>query len=252
MSIITTKADRKLYGQMTIPTLPGPWRLNVNRCFIFPFFATPSKVDQFLTSPRDRKDITSGLAMAMFIQYSSSPAGGYDELIYTMPFMNPILPSWEVFSPRRIPTIYVSGETTLRNGRVNWGIRKELADFEWQSSEGYIYSTTTFSARDRLSGKLITSCSFATLNLPFLLPISWFGKFSPPIVERKIDVEGKDLNDGWVKVVLGGFGWARLSMVTQYQLSDEPPLVPSLSTLGSRWGISFTGYFIFPKPIALP
>lgn len=236
---------------MSIPTLPGPWYLNVKHCFIFPFLSTPTKVDQLLTNPRDRKDIMNGLAMAMFIQYSSSPAGGYDELIYVMPFMNPRPPSWDLFYPRRIPTIYVSGESTLRNGRVNWGIRKELADFEWNSNEGYLFSTTTFAARDRFSGKLITSASFATLNLPFLLPLSWFGIFSPPIVERKIDVDGKDLDAGWVKVILGGFGWGRLSMVTRYQLSDEHALAPSLSSLGAYLGVSFTGYFIFPEPIAM-
>lgn len=189
--------------------------------------------------------------MVMFIQYSSSPAGGYDELIYTMPFTKPTLRSWELFYPRRIPTIYVSGESTLRNGRVNWGIRKELADFEWKNNEGFLFTTTTFSARDRLLGKLITSASFATLNLPFLLPLSWLGKLSPAIVERKIDVEGKDLDAGWVKVVLGGFGWARLSVVTRYQLSDEHTLAPSLSNLGAFLGVSFTGYFIFPKAIAI-
>lgn len=248
---LTTKSDRKFYGDMMIPMLPGPWRLDVKHCFIFPFISTPTKVNSLLTDSRDRQDVSTGIGMAMFIKYSTSPAGPYDELIYGMPFSNPTLPSWSPFNPRRLPSIYVSGESTLRNGRVNWGIRKELGDFYWTSSEGYFVTTTTFIARDRLSGKLITSASFATLNIPFLLPLSWFGKISPSIVERKIDVEGKDLNEGWVQVCLGGMGWARLCMVTRYQLAEEEPTAPSLFDLGAFFGLSFTGHFIFPKAKAI-
>jgi hypothetical protein len=238
-------------GEMNIPSLPGPWRLDVKHCFIFPFLSTPRKVEKLLRVPRDRQDNISGIGMAMFIKYSSSPAGAYDELIYGMPFSSPTLPSWRLFSPRRLPVIYVSGESTLRNGRENWGIRKELGDFYWTTSEGYFVTTTTFIARDRLSGKLITSASFATLNIPFILPLNWFGSLSPPIVERKIDVDGKDLEEGWLQVVLGGFGWARFSMVTRYQLCDEEAIAPSLFNLGAFVGLSYTGHFIFPKGLAI-
>lgn len=234
-------------GQLQFPFLPGPWRLGVKECFIFPFISTPAKVSQLLSDPRDIEDIASGVGVAMFVKYSSSPAGSYDELVYGLPFSSPVLSSWRLMSPRRLPVIYVSGESTLRNGRVNWGIRKELADFYWTTSKGYFVSTTTFIARDRMSGKLITSASFATLNIPFLLPLSWLGKLSPAIVERKIDVDGKDMDEGWLQVVLGGFGWGRLSIVTRYQLSEETSLAPSLYSLGAFLGISYSGDFIFPE-----
>lgn len=55
------------------------------------------------------------LALVMLVDYGESPVGPYRELLFL-----------EDFSIRRI---YVSTEESAVNGRENWGIPKEVADF---------------------------------------------------------------------------------------------------------------------------
>jgi hypothetical protein len=109
----------------TIPRLPAPWTLQGhafaflvkmpeddldNRCFVVPELAG-KRAGRF--------------SVLMYVNYSSSNAGAYHELMF--------LPARHDFNGSKrwtISKIYVSGMETLVNGRENWGIPKEMANFD--------------------------------------------------------------------------------------------------------------------------
>lgn len=94
----------------------------------------------------------------MIIRYGDSPAGAYDELLIALPVKTPVLKK-EYVAPRTIPLIYVSEEASLRNGRKNWGIRKEMANFEFIEVKSSLTTTTAVKITDRYNGALLLDAS---------------------------------------------------------------------------------------------
>ncbi|TCD60368.1 hypothetical protein EIP91_010259 [Steccherinum ochraceum] len=69
-----------------------------------------------------------GLCSAMFVRYTESPVGPYDELIWVpgkfdVPVGGPVA--------SRITRIYVSTKESIYNGRRNWNIAKAQAHFDF-------------------------------------------------------------------------------------------------------------------------
>lgn len=72
----------------------------------------------------------SGRGYVMLVDYQDSPVGPYHELLF--------IPGKTRIGGERLNTIskiYVDSLDSMNNGRNNWGIPKELADFSW-SEEG--------------------------------------------------------------------------------------------------------------------
>lgn len=192
----------------------------MDKGFVLPFIVRPGKdaLPCLLRSSDDRRDAHKfGVGATLLVNYSACPVGPYDELLVAAPFAHGA-GAKEWLPSLRLPQIYVSTEASLRNGRRNWGIRKELADFNWTTVKGWIYSTTHLKVTDRLTGDLLLDASFLTLNLPFPVHLGLIDWLLPSIVERRIDEEGKKLSDSeWWRTKLGGFGiishlvhkWAR-------------------------------------------
>lgn len=167
--MLTKKSQRKEDGQLDIPLSPSPWNLKVKNSWILPFNKYNSKTTRInkdmnttiiSTNPlnngnkeysREDKD---GLGMVMIISYSDSNVGPYDELLFAIPCKNPSINN-ELLPSYRIPVIYVSTEASVRNGRKNWGIRKELANFNWKHTNGILHQITSLVVTDRLTGNNI-------------------------------------------------------------------------------------------------
>jgi len=70
-----------------------------------------------------------GFGSVMLVDYHQSEAGPYRELLF--------IPGKFSFWGQKhysISKIYVSTEASVQNGRANWAIPKELADFDWQEN----------------------------------------------------------------------------------------------------------------------
>ena len=145
------------------------------------------------------------LGTAMIIRYGDSPAGAYDELLIALPVKTPELKK-EYMAPRTIPLIYVSSEASLRNGRKNWGIRKENANFEFKENVGWLTSTTSVKITDRYTGELILDASFRSINFSVPIHLGLLGSIIPLIVERSIDEEGNLLGNQWLLTRMSGYG----------------------------------------------
>ena len=202
---VSTRQDRKSDGHLHCEEYLAPWTLKVSQSWVFPFLVN-SKSSTLIRDSQDKYDAAeSGIGYMMLIRYSDSPAGPYDELLIGYPMKEPSelrINKDEWFPPYRISSIWVSTERSLRNGRKNWGIRKELADFEWKQVDGFLYSNTLVRVLDRISGRVLLTTSFQTLNYPFFpVHLGLLGKWNPAIIEKRIDEDGKSVGEReWLKI----------------------------------------------------
>jgi hypothetical protein len=161
---LSSRLDRKLDGQLVLQDFPAPWTLKVEDSWILPFSYDSRTHCIIQKSQSDRDFARSGLGTVMIVKYVSSDAGPYDEIIFLTPTSFPKIHG-EWIPPYRLPIIYVSTEASLRNGRKNWGIRKELANFTWSKSYGFMYTRTSLVVTDRLTGNTLPFDIFiATLS----------------------------------------------------------------------------------------
>lgn len=83
------------------------------------------KTDFFLSASL-KLNFSGGLGYVMLVNYTESPVGPYKELL--------VIPGkfkTQFGSQQTISKIYVDSERSLNSGRANWGIPKELAQFDW-------------------------------------------------------------------------------------------------------------------------
>ncbi|KAL9098179.1 MAG: hypothetical protein Q9163_006111 [Psora crenata] len=127
----------------SIPFVPPPWTCKAT-VYVLPFYVSASsplpigiayapleaKSETFASETHAGKH-KGGIGFAQVIRYSDTPAGTYDELaILPGSFEAPELVNCKG-KHNRITGIWVSQETTLMNGRMNWNIPKHLARFEF-------------------------------------------------------------------------------------------------------------------------
>lgn len=107
---------------------PPPWELEGNG-YIFLFHFPKAFVEEqgFLDAYQHETFKSSLLGTVMLVDYSKSAVGPYKELLFVpgrFSFEDTPGITWGVSK------IYVSSYDSVWNGRENWGIPKELADFK--------------------------------------------------------------------------------------------------------------------------
>lgn len=147
---------------------PAPWSLSGKGYILLyrfskPFVEEKSNIPEFL-----KGHFIGGLGTLMLVDYSTSDAGPYGEML--------LIPGKFRHKNKKLNTIskiYVSTMTSVENGRRNWGIPKELADFSFRSTESHTEKVSIFSGDHTIaeftlkSGKL--SFPVNTKLLPFPL-----------------------------------------------------------------------------------
>ncbi len=105
---------------------PAPWELT-GRAYISVLRADSRILDEQSWVPDSLVGKRrSGLSLMMFVDYADSPAGPYHELLF-IPGMYEFEDGRKRFS---ISRIFVSTMDSVINGQRNWGIPKDLADFD--------------------------------------------------------------------------------------------------------------------------
>ncbi|HEX4916864.1 MAG TPA: acetoacetate decarboxylase family protein [Limnobacter sp.] len=112
----------------TTSACPAPWQLQGHGLIVLLKSATA----RALADPAIEQAMVPGLrsrfAVLMLVNYQHSNVGPYQELLY--------IPGSAQFDGRRhltISNIWVSSQASVDNGRRNWGIPKQLANFSWQT-----------------------------------------------------------------------------------------------------------------------
>lgn len=109
--------------------VPAPWTLNGKGLIV----VLRSKAEKLLADTRIPLDIRDSLkapvSVLMYVDYTHSNAGPYKELLY--------IPGTVQFSSKlgnkrllTISNIVVSSASSVKNGRINWGIPKNLCSFD--------------------------------------------------------------------------------------------------------------------------
>ena len=149
---------------------PAPWTL-LGRGYICMFRAPAALLDdgRFLPPSLQGRRGAARFCYLMFVDYRESPVGPYHELLF-IPGTFPFEDSQRHLS---ISRIFVSSLDSVVNGRRNWGIPKDLAQFDVHYGQNGL-------DRVRVSqdGKVFAELDFKSwpLPLPFstaILPGRW-------------------------------------------------------------------------------
>lgn len=189
-----------------IRAYPAPWDLQ-GKGYIFlykftkEFVARNGNVPAFLDGA-----FAGGFGSVMLVDYERSNAGPYGELLF--------IPGKFRFHGKKldnISKIYVSTMESVENGRANWGIPKEKADFSFEDiGDGAEKATVT------VSGKIAAEFTLRSGKLPF--PVST--KLLPfPLVQQ---YEGKNYFTDFF-----GKGKGHFSKITDMKI--DPELFPDVS-----------------------
>ena len=158
-----------------VKAYPAPWDLR-GKGYIFiykfkeDFVKRNGNVPDFLHG-----SFSGGFGSVMLVDYENSDAGPYGELLF--------IPGKFRFAGKRLDTIskiYVSTDESVVNGRKNWGIPKEKADFSFEriggNTEKAVVSVNGKTAAEFIirSGKRAFPVS--TKLLPFPLVQQYDGK----------------------------------------------------------------------------
>jgi hypothetical protein len=109
---------------------PAPWSLQGDGWIMMLRLPEYVRRDPRHLPPALRDRPMSGPSLVMYVDYSVSPVGPYRELLY-IPGRFELGGGLRAWSVARI---YVSTWESVVNGRLNWGIPKDLATFERASA----------------------------------------------------------------------------------------------------------------------
>ncbi len=109
---------------------PAPWHLK-GEGFIILFRMSRDEIikDNFLTD-KFKKSFRGGFGSIMIVDYESSNAGPYSELLFI-----PGKFRYNGKNKNTIPKIYVSTPESIINGINNWAIPKEKASFDFSKTD---------------------------------------------------------------------------------------------------------------------
>ena len=119
-------------NQSTPIFAPAPWNLTGNAYIMVYKFSKDFVNEYGFLADYQRDRFLGYVGTVMLVDYQTSAVGPYRELLF--------IPGMFTFDWKKmfsISKIYVSSEDSVHNGIENWGIPKELADFDWlQNTDG--------------------------------------------------------------------------------------------------------------------
>lgn len=177
-----------------VPAVPAPWTLE-GRGYMLLYRLKPEHRARL----GHHSSAARGLATVMLVDYASSNAGAYRELLYIPGKLATPHGNWH-----RITRIYVSTMDSVINGRQNWAIPKHPAAFDFEPRQSGEVVTVT---RD---GQPVFQASFQARGPAF------------PVSTRLLPfplLQPADGQDAWLQTTFSGTGRGRLARVEDMQVS---------------------------------
>jgi len=109
-----------------VPAAPAPWNLTGRGCIVLYKFSREFLQKRAFISGDEEIYPAGGLGALMIVDYKISEAGPYSELLFIPGKLHINGGRWH-----KITKIYVSTMDSVLNGRKNWSIPKEPADFHF-------------------------------------------------------------------------------------------------------------------------
>jgi len=207
-----------------IPTpVPAPWTLR-GEGIILLFRFKKSWIDQAANLPEYlQQKFRGGFGYVMLVDYQESPVGPYKELLF-------IPGKFGQEKLQSITTIFVDSEASTLNGRANWAIPKQTANFHWQKEKGLDRVEVS------LNGKSVFQASIRSGGLSFpmstaLLPIRLQQELEGQVLFTQ--PEGK--------------GWGKLAHMQDLEV--DPLLFPDIRGIKPLLALKVSPFTLtFPKP----
>lgn len=157
------------YNAAALPDAPAPWRLQ-GSAYILALKMPAQMLAHCPFTPTSLRDsLHTPLSLAMLVDYHSTPAGPYRELLF--------IPGSFRFQAGRLPSIsriFVSTQASVFNGRRNWGIPKDVADFDFQWSDAGPDTAVITQPNGDLIARFSLQASGPELPAPaHLVPAAW-------------------------------------------------------------------------------
>lgn len=109
-----------------VPRVPAPWSLRGNAWIVLLRLPPKAEARRAFVPEELQRSLAAPVSALMFVDYVSAPCGPYRELLF--------IPGVMRFPDGRrhasISRILVSTWDSVVNGRANWGIPKDRADFD--------------------------------------------------------------------------------------------------------------------------
>lgn len=129
----TTVAHKPAYLQPPYDEaliVKAPWRLK-GRGFTLMYKFSKKFIQNCQAIPAEiRESFQGGLGYLMLVDYTQTPVGPYQEILFIPGKVNAGKGKKQVIS-----NIFVSTMKSVISGRANWGIPKDLATFDWQKNK---------------------------------------------------------------------------------------------------------------------
>jgi hypothetical protein len=132
---------------------PAPWKLTGTGYILLYRFPDQFCRRKGFIPQQNLESFRGGLGTVMYVDYHSSDAGPYQELLF--------IPGRFDFSGKRfysITKIYVSTRESVEGGKANWGIPKELASFEKQAEGKGLERIRIHAAGSQIAEFLFQTC----------------------------------------------------------------------------------------------
>lgn len=110
----------------SVPLVPAPWNLRGHAWLVAMRLPSDDPARTSFVAPGLQGTLKAAFSVLMCVVYDEAPCGPYRELLFIPGTMN--------FGDARYPSIsriLVSTWDSVVNGRRNWGIPKDRANFDW-------------------------------------------------------------------------------------------------------------------------
>ena len=203
--------------------VPAPWTLR-GEGIILLFRFKKSWVDQAANLPEYlQQKFRGGFGYVMLVDYQESPVGPYKELLF-------IPGKFGEEKLQSITTIFVDSDASTLNGRANWAIPKQTADFHWQKEKGLDRVDVT------LNGKPVFQASIRSGGISFPMSTGLL-----PIRLRQ------ELEDQVLFTQPEGKGWGKLAHMQEVEV--DPQLFPDIRGIKPILALKVSPFTLtFPKP----
>lgn len=179
---------------------PAPWDLEGNGYMFLYRFSKIGNNTRYFRSDFSGEENHSGFGTVMLVDYQNSTAGPYQELLF--------IPGKFRFRNKKyysITKIYVSTLESVVNGRENWGIPKEQADFKFIDLEGRRQKIT-------VSKDGNTIFEMTVKNYPLSFPVST--RFVPlPLLQK--------MNDKFLLTRFNGRGKGKPARIEKLEINPD-------------------------------
>jgi hypothetical protein len=219
-----------LQANETLPDVqrvPAPWTLRGHAWMVALRLPASDPARTAFVPPPLQATVKAAFSVLMCVVYDEAPCGPYHELLF--------IPGTMQFGAARQPSIsriLVSTWDSVVNGRTNWGIPKDRADFNWTHEEG----------GDRWR---VSSAGHEVCSLEFSAPTGVRLPLRTAWVPRQLGTLAQQLDGRTYHYRPEASGTLRLCRVRQWHF--DPALFPDLTRATVLMAARIEGFqMVFP------